>query len=60
MVVKILQYEHEISGFPEVFYKRDVRTNFLKFDDKHKKQSSRGNLSKDVLKNVANFTEKHL
>ena len=32
----------------------------LKFTDKLKKQSSRGALSKDVLKNFAKFTEKHL
>ena len=32
----------------------------LKFTDKLKKQSSRGALSKDILKNFAKFTEKHL
>ena len=38
------------SSFPEVLYKRGVLKNFLKFTDKHKKQSTRGVLLKGVLK----------
>ena len=34
--------------------------NLSKFTDKHKKLSSGGVLSKDVLKNFRKFTEKHL
>ena len=34
--------------------------NISKFSGKHKKQPSGGVLSKDVLKNFAKFTEKHL
>ena len=34
--------------------------NFSKFIDKHKKQSSKGVLSKIILKNFAKFTKKHL
>ena len=33
---------------------------WLKFADKYKKQSSRGVLSKDVLKNFVKFTDEHL
>ena len=43
-----------------MLYKRGDLKNFLKFIDKHKKQSSGGVLSKDVLKNFARFAEKHL
>ena len=34
--------------------------NLSKFADKHQKQLCRGVLSKDVLKNLAKFTEKYL
>ena len=51
---------HEISSFPEVLYKRVVLKNLSKFTDKHKKLSSGGVLSKDVLKNFAKFIEKYL
>ena len=60
LLVEILQFVHEISSFSEVLYKRDVLKNFLKFTDKLQKKSSGGVLSKHVLKNLANFTEKHL
>ena len=56
-MVETLQLIHEISSFAEVLYKRGDLDNFPKFRDKHKKQSSRGVLSKDVLKNCAKFTE---
>ena len=49
-----------MSSFPEVFYEKGCLKNFIKFTDKHKKQSSGGVLSKDVHKNVAKFTENHL
>ena len=52
-MVEILQLLHEISSFPEVLYERDDLNNFSKFTDKHKKQSSGGVLSRDVLKNFA-------
>ena len=42
-----------------MLYKRGD-LNFLKFKDKHKRQSSGGVLSKDVLKNFARFAEKYL
>ena len=58
LVVEILQLAHEMNSFPEVLYKRGVLKNLLKFSDKHKRQSSGGVLSKDVLKNFAKFTEK--
>ena len=48
-----------MSSFSEVTYKRGDLNNFPKLRDKHKKQSSRGVLSKDVLKNCAKFTEEH-
>ena len=48
---------HEISSFPVVFYERGVLKNFSKLTGKHKKQSSGGVLSKDLLKNFAKFTE---
>ena len=60
LLVEVLQLIHETSSFSEVLYKRNVLINFLKFTDKLKKQSSRGVLSKDVLKNFAKFTKKHL
>ena len=50
LVVEILQLVHEISSFPEVLYKKGVLKNFSEFSDKHKKQSSRVVLWKDVLK----------
>ena len=61
-MVEILQLVHEISCFPEVFYKRSVLKNFSKFTDKHKEQSSGGVLSEEkmLLKNFAKFTEKRL
>ena len=58
LVVEILQLVHETSSFPEVLYKIAVLKNLSKFSDKHKKQSSGGVLSKDVLKNIAKFTKK--
>ena len=60
LVVEILQLAHEMNSFPEVLYKRGVLKNLSKFSDKHKRQSSGGVLSKDVLKNFAKFTEKSL
>ena len=60
VVVEIGQLVNEISSFPEVLYKRGDLKNFSKSTDKHKKQPSRGVLSKDVLKNFAKFTDKHL
>ena len=53
-------FVHEISSFLEVLYKRSILKNCSKFTIKHKKKSSVGVLSKDVLKNVAKFTEKLL
>ena len=50
----------KISSFPEVFYKRGDLENFSRFTDKHKKQSSGGVLSKDILNNFAKFKEKRL
>ena len=44
----------------EVLYKRSVLKNFSKLTDKHKKQSSGGILSNDILKNFAKFSEKLL
>ena len=58
LVVEILQLVRETSSFPEVLYKRGVLKNFSKFSDKHKRQSSGGVLSKDVLKSFAKFTKK--
>ena len=60
LVVEILQLVHEISSFLEVLYKGGDLNIFLKFTDKHKKQSSGGVLSKDVLKDYTKFTEKGL
>ena len=60
MAVEILQLVNKISSLPEVLYKRGDLKNFSKFTDKHKKQSSGGVLTKDVLKNFAKLTEKHL
>ena len=60
LLVEILQLVHEISSISEVLSKRGVQKNFSKFTDKHKKQSSGGVLSKDVLKYFAKLTEKHL
>ena len=57
LVVEILQLAHEMNSFPEVLYKRGVLKNLSKFSDKHKRQSSGGVLSKDVLKNFAKFAE---
>ena len=59
MLIKILQLLHEISSFSEVLYNRGALTNFSKFTDELKKQSSGGVLSKD-LKNFAKFAEQHL
>ena len=56
VVVEILQLVHATSSF----YKSGDLKNFSRFLDKHKKQSSGGVLSKDVLKNFAQFTEKSL
>ena len=50
VVVEIRQLVKEISSFP----------NFSKFTDKHKRQSSGGVLSRDVLENFAKFTDKHI
>ena len=47
---------NEISSFPEVLYERGDLKNVSKFADKHKKQSSGGVLTKDVLKNFAKLT----
>ena len=60
MVVEIRQLVNEISSFPEVLYKKGDLKNFLKFTDKHKKQSFGGVLTKDVLKHFAKFTDKRL
>ena len=57
LLVEILPLVHEISSFSEVSYKRDALRNFSKFLDKLKKQSSGSALSKDVLRNVAKFSE---
>ena len=56
MLAKILQLLHEISSFPEVLYNRGALTNFSKFTDELKKQSSGGVLSKDlkILQNSQN------
>ena len=56
MLAKILQVLHEISSFPEVLYNRGALTNFSKFTDELKKQSSGGVLSKDlkILQNSQN------
>ena len=43
-----------------MLHKIGVLKNFSKFTDKHKKQSSGGVLSKDVVKKLAKFTEKDL
>ena len=43
-----------------VLYRRVVLQTVSKFSDKHKKQSSGGVLSKDVLKNFVKFTEKNI
>ena len=59
-MVEIQQFALEIRSFPELLYKRGDLSNFSKFSDKHKKQSSGGVLSKDVLKKFAKFTGKHL
>ena len=59
-MVEIQQLLNEISSFPAVLYKRGDLKNISKFGDKNKKPSSRGVLSKDVLKTFAKFTEKHL
>ena len=53
LLVKIQQLVHKISSFPDILYKKGVQKNFSKFTDKNKKQSSTGNLSKDVLKKFA-------
>ena len=42
-----------------MLYKRGVLKSFSKFTYKHKKQSPKGVLSKDVLKNFVKFIEKH-
>ena len=53
LLVEIQQLVHKISSFPDILYKKGVQKNFSKFTDKNKKQSSTGNLSKDVLKKFA-------
>ena len=53
-MVEILQFVDEISSFPEVLYKGGDLKNFSKFTDKHKKQSSGGVLSKNILKILQN------
>ena len=60
LVVEVPELAHETSSFPEMLYKRGDLKNFSKFRDEHKKQSSGGVLSKDVVKNFAKFTDKHL
>ena len=60
LLVEILQLAHEISSFSEVLNKKVVLENLSKFTDKLKRQSSGAVLSKDVHKNFARFTEKHL
>ena len=57
-MIEILQIVHEISSFPEVLYKRGDLKDFARFTNKHKKQSPRGVLSKDVPKKFAKFLEK--
>ena len=59
-MVEILQLVHEISSFLEVLCKIGVLTNFSKFSEKQKKQSSGGVLSKDILKKLTKFTEKNI
>ena len=59
LVVEILQLVHEISSFPEVLYKGDLK-NLSRLREKHYKQSSRGVLSKDVVKNFGKFAEKRI
>ena len=59
-MVEILQLTHEISSFPVMLYKRGDLKTFSKFTDKYKNQSSGGIMSKDIFKNFASFTEKHL
>ena len=53
LLVEIQQLVHKTSSFPDILYKKGVQKNFSKFTDKNKKQSSTGNLSKDVLKKFA-------
>ena len=60
LLVEILQLIHEINGFSEVLYVRDFLKKLSEFTGKLKKQSSGSALSKDVLRNFAKFTEKHL
>ena len=56
LLVEIGELVNETCSFPEVLYKR----GYLKhLTDKHKKQSSGGVLSRDILKNFAKFTDKH-
>ena len=57
LLVETLQLVHKISSFPEVLYKRRALKNVSKFIDKHKMQSSGSVLSKDILKNFAEFKE---
>ena len=60
LLVERLQLVDEISSFSEVLHKRDVLKNFSKLTDKLKMQSYGSALSKDVLRNIAKFTEKNL
>ena len=53
MVVEIRQLVNEINNFLEVLYKKDDLKNFSKFTVKQKKQSTGGDLARDVLKNFA-------
>ena len=59
MVVEIQPLAIEISSVPEVLYERGDLKIFSKFTDKHKKLSSGGVLTKDVLKNFTKFVDKH-
>ena len=43
-----------------MLYKKGVLKNFSKFSDKHRQQSSRGVLSKDLLKDFVKLTEKNI
>ena len=60
VAVEIQQLVNEMSSFPEVLYKRYDLKIFSKFTVTHKKQSSRGVLTKYVLENFTKFTDKHL
>ena len=59
-MVKILQLVHEISSFPEVFYKIGDLKNFSKLQVNKRSSHSEVFCKKEVLKNFAKFTEKRL